>query len=287
MELAQLLACIDEIDRVSNQAWLQSLDKRKRAELDFHNRDRDRQAAESLDQDTYEKFYANKKYYNTVGLSQHYVAAWIRQHAPGKVFLDYACGNGMLAVQAAQAGAALSLGLDISDVSVRNAQADAAAMSLSNARFFQADAENTMLPDGSVDVIICSGMLHHLDLSYAFPELRRILAPAGRILAVEALDYNPAIKLYRKMTPAMRTEWESSHILSLKDVDFAKRFFDIGELRFWHVISYAAGRFPALLGLLNRIDSVLTRIPWIQRLAWIFTFELCSRKPPQTASASP
>lgn len=287
MELAQLLACIDEIDRVSNQAWLQSLDKRKRAELDFHNRDRDRQAAESLDQDTYEKFYANKKYYNTVGLSQHYVAAWIRQHAPGKVFLDYACGNGMLAVQAAQAGAALSLGLDISDVSVRNAQADAAAMSLSNARFFQADAENTRLPDGSVDVIICSGMLHHLDLSYAFPELRRILAPAGRILAVEALDYNPAIKLYRKLTPAMRTEWESSHILSLKDVDFAKRFFDIGELRFWHVISYAAGRFPALLGLLNRIDSVLTRIPWIQRLAWIFTFELCSRKPPQTASASP
>lgn len=287
MELAQLLACIDEIDRVSNQAWLQSLDKRKRAELDFHNRDRDRQAAESLDQDTYEKFYANKKYYNTVGLSQRYVAAWIRQHAPGKVFLDYACGNGMLAVQAAQAGAALSLGLDISDVSVRNAQADAAAMSLSNARFFQADAENTMLPDGSVDVIICSGMLHHLDLSYAFPELRRILAPAGRILAVEALDYNPAIKLYRKLTPAMRTEWESSHILSLKDVDFAKRFFDIGELRFWHVVSYAAGRFPALLGLLNRIDSVLTRIPWIQRLAWIFTFELCSRKPPQTASASP
>ena len=75
MELAQLLACIDEIDRVSNQAWLQSLDKRKRAELDFHNRDRDRQAARSLDQDTYEKFYANKKYYNTVGLSQRYVAA--------------------------------------------------------------------------------------------------------------------------------------------------------------------------------------------------------------------
>ena len=215
------------------------------------------------------------------------MAAWIRQHAPGKVFLDYACGNGMLAVQAAQAGAALSLGLDISDVSVRNAQADAAAMSLSNVRFFQADAENTMLPDGSVDVIICSGMLHHLDLSYAFPELRRILAPAGRILAVEALDYNPAIKLYRKLTPAMRTEWESSHILSLKDVDFAKRFFDIGELRFWHVVSYAAGRFPALLGLLNQIDSLLTQIPWIQRLAWIFTFELCSRKPPQTASASP
>ena len=286
MDVALLLKCIDDIDRVSNEAWLRSLDGRKRAELEFHNRDRDRQATVPLSQDTYEKFYANKKYYNTVGLSSDYVASWVQCHAPGKVFLDYACGNGMRALEAAQAGAALSLGFDISDVSVRNAQADARAMNLGNVRFFQADAENTMLPDSSVDVIICSGMLHHLDLSYAFPELRRILAPGGRILAVEALDYNPAIKLYRRMTPAMRTEWESSHILSLRDVDFARRFFDIGQLHFWHVTSYVAGRFPALLSALNRIDEVLTRIPWIQRLAWIFTFELRSKKAPQTTSAS-
>jgi ubiquinone/menaquinone biosynthesis C-methylase UbiE len=278
MELAPLLTCIDEIDRISNQTWLDSLDDRKRAELDFHNRDRDRKATVALDQDTYEKFYANKKYYNTVGLSHQYVEAWVRQHAPGKVFLDYACGNGTRAIEAAQAGAALSLGLDISDVSVRNAQADARAMGLGNIRFFQADAENTRLPDSSVDVIICSGMLHHLDLSYSFPELRRILAPGGRILAVEALDYNPAIKLYRKLTPAMRTEWESSHILGLQDVAFASRFFDLGELRYWHVTSYAAGRFPALLGVLNALDGLLTRVPWIQRLAWIFTFELRSKK---------
>jgi SAM-dependent methyltransferase len=286
MEPAYLLKCIDDIDRVSNQAWLESLDERKRAELDFHNRDRDRQAMVSLDQDTYERFYANKKYYDTVGLSHRYVASWLRTHAPGKVFLDYACGNGMRALEAAQAGAALSLGLDISDVSVRNAQADAKAMNLANVRFFQADAENTMLPDSSVDAIICSGMLHHLDLAFAFPELRRILAPGGRILAVEALDYNPAIKLYRRMTPAMRTEWESSHILSLRDVDFAKRFFDLGELRFWHVTSYIAGRFPVLLPLLNRIDGALTRIPLVQRLAWIFTFELRSKKPAQTGNVS-
>ena len=46
---------------------------------------------------------------------------------------------------------------------------------------------------------MCCGMLHHLDLSYAFPELRRILSLEGKILAIEALDYNPIIKLYRNI----------------------------------------------------------------------------------------
>ncbi len=54
-----------------------------------------------------------------------------------------------------------------------------------------------MLDDNYIDAIICSGMLHHLDLSYAFLELRRILRAEGKILAaIEALNYNPAIKLY-------------------------------------------------------------------------------------------
>lgn len=128
-----------------------------------------------------------------------------------------------------------------------------------------------------MDVIICSGMLHHLDLSFAFPELARILAADGRLLAVEALDYNPLIKLYRNLTPDMRTEWEKAHILSLKDVRLAQEFFRLGEVRYWHILSIAGGKVPALLPMLNAIDRVVTRIPGIQLLAWIFTFELRSK----------
>ena len=40
-------------------------------------------------------------------------------------------------------------------------------------RLRQGDCENTGLPNTCVDVILCCGMLHHLDLSYAFPEIRR------------------------------------------------------------------------------------------------------------------
>jgi ubiquinone/menaquinone biosynthesis C-methylase UbiE len=278
-ECDNLLKAIADIETITNEKWLATLSDRKIKELEFHDRGRDRQAAGEMAKDTYEKFYGNKKYYTGTTASRDYTKEWMRRHAPGKIFLDYACGNGSNAIEAAKMGAKLSLGFDISRVSVENAKADAQARGVAaTTRFFQADAENTQLPDASIDVIICSGMLHHLDLSYAFPELRRVLAPGGRILAVEALDYNPAIKLYRMLTPQMRTEWEKAHILSLKDVRFAERFFDIGEIRYWHILGIATPHVGPLAPLLHGADRMLTKIPYIQRMAWIFTFELLKRE---------
>lgn len=279
-EITTLLSAIDEIDRIGNSAWLQTLDGRKKAELEFHNRDRDPSFRQNVGEagDTYERFYGNQKYYAATRRSNEYIFEWIATQAKGRIFLDYACGNGGYALHAAKSGAALSLGFDISDVSVENVRRRSQELGLtSNTRFFQADAENTKLPDASVDAVICSGMLHHLDLSYAFPELRRILKPGGRILAVEALDYNPAIKLYRYLTPAMRTEWEKAHILSLKDVAFAKRFFNVLDMRFWHVLGYVGGKFPALLPALDATDRLLEKTPYVNRMAWMFTF--CLERP--------
>ncbi len=264
-----------EIERISDEDWRSSLDQRKRKELEFHDRDRDRSLVASLDQDTYERFYGNKKYYAATGLSKAFVDDWITRNARDKIFLDYACGNGLNAIRAAGAGARLAIGLDISRVSVENARRDAALSGLAdNTYFVQADAENTRLPDCSIDAVICSGMLHHLDLSYALPELRRILRPGGRILAVEALDYNPVIKLYRQLTPDMRTDWEKAHILSLKDVDFAARFFTVSNICYWHITSILAAFIPAALPLFNGLDKLLTRIPGVRLMSWIFTFEL-------------
>ena len=130
------------------------------------------------------------------------------------------------------------------------------------------------MPDGSIDRIICSGVLHHLDLAIAFPELQRILSPGGIILAVEALDYNPAIKLYRYLTPEMRTEWEKAHILSMKEIRFAKKYFEVGEIRYWHIMGILQPHLKFMGSLLHAMDRVMTRIPLLQLMAWIFTFEL-------------
>ncbi len=265
---------LDDIAKIPNENWLHSLDTRKLRELEFHDQHRDYKTTATLPADTYEYLYGNHKYYQTTRLSTSYVAQWIDLHAKGRVFLDYACGDGSFAIAAAKAGAALAVGIDISPVSIANATANAKRLGLENCRFVQADAENTHLPAESVDVVICSGMLHHLDLSFAFPELRRILAPNGRLLAIEALDYNPLIKLYRILTPQMRTEWEKAHILSLRDVRFASRFFSVGEIRYWHIASPIAAWMPAMLPAFDLLDRALTRVPLMQRMAWIFTFEL-------------
>lgn len=278
--LQNLIEHVDRIDQITDEQWKLTLNDRKIKELEFHDRDRDiEQRKETQANDTFEKFYGNKKYYKATKRSTEFVQNWIAREAKGKVFLDYACGNGFSAVLAAESGAALSLGFDISGVSVENARkaADEAGVG-SNTKFFQADCENTNLPDNCVDVVICSGMLHHLDLSFAIPELRRIMKPGAKLLAVEALDYNPAIKLYRIMTPAMRTDWEKAHILDLSDVKFASRFFEVEEIRFWHILGYVAGKFPALFQLLDGIDRLLEKVPYLQRMAWIFTFVLRKNK---------
>jgi ubiquinone/menaquinone biosynthesis C-methylase UbiE len=272
---------IDELDlalqkneRISNEEWLASLSERKKKELEFHDRNRNRSSVPRLDSDTYERFYGNKKYYQATSRSKHFVEGWIADHVPGKVFLDYACGNGAQAITAAKYGARLSVGIDISRKSIENARTDAKAAGVEGStRFVQADAENTKLPDNSIDVILCSGMLHHLDLSFALPELRRILAKGGKILAVEALDYNPAIKFYRMLTPEMRTEWEAAHILSLADIKFANRFFDISDVRYWHITSIVSPHLRFIpMPVFDLIDSCLERVPGVQLMAWMFTF---------------
>ena len=123
-------------------------------------------------------------------------------------------------------------------------------------------------------------MLHHLDLSYAFPELRRILRPGDFILAAEALAYNPLIQAYRMLTPKLRTDFEKRHILSLADVHFARRFFKVGNMKFWHLISIGLAPFieyrwaGVLLRIAHLIDAILLKIPGIRLMSWMFTFEL-------------
>jgi hypothetical protein len=117
-------------------------------------------------------------------------------------------------------------------------------------------------------------MLHHLDLSYAFPEMRRLLKPGGVVLGAEALSYNPLIKLYRRLTPQMRSKWEAVHILSYRELKFAKYFFEVRNIKHWTLVALVGFYVPVLLPLCRWIDSVLMALPGIKLMSWMFTFEL-------------
>lgn len=272
---------LEVMARAHGDEWYATLEPRKQKESEFHDRMRDTTRIEAVGRDQYEEFFSNHRFYRTATLSRQHFFDWVQRHSRGKTVLDFACGDGDVALRAADAGAQLAIGIDISGVSVQNARHAAAARGLAERTFFlRADCENTGLPDDSVDVVVCAGVLHHLDVTRAFPEIRRILAPGGRVIAFEALDYNPLIKLYRNRNPHQRTEWEKAHILSLREVRLARRHFDVGEIRYFHMASIAGVWLPALLPLLNGIDRVLTRVPGVQLMSWMFMFELLSNKPP-------
>ena len=273
MTTQELLQRLEALNEKASSEWLASLEERKRKEIEFHNVDK--AGKEKVSQDIYEKIHENAKFYKTTQLSGEYINDWIARHSRGKIFLDYACGNGTNAIKAAKAGAELAIGLDISDVSIANARALAQKEGVSrNTYFVQGDCENTGLPDNCIDVVLCAGMLHHLDLSYAFPELRRIIKKGGVILAVEALDCNPAIKAYRMLTPHLRTDWEKRHILSYKEIAFARRFFEVKEIKHWHLFSILGAYVPSGLAFLNTLDKFVLNLPLIKLMSWMFTFEL-------------
>lgn len=284
-ERETLLAALRRMDARTDEEWAASLSPRKKAELEFFDELVSPPGGPSMPRDTWEAVHGKAKYYETTGRSREFVTRWITSNAPGRVFLDYACGDGRHALLAARSGATLAVGIDISRLSIESSRRAAQQQGLVDRAFFvRGDCEDTGLPEESIDLAVCSGMLHHLDLSYALPELRRILRPGGRVLAYEALDYNPLIKLYRRLTPSLRTEWERSHILSLEDVAFARRFFDVRDIRYWHLLSILATPFRAtplfrpLLSAANALDAVALRVFPLRLMGWIFTFELVKRR---------
>ena len=251
---------------------------RKQAEIDFHNkRAQDRV---SYGRSEFERRYANKKLYSITRRTKHIMADWMRRYGRGATALDYCCGQGLTAIELAKHGANV-YGIDIADEEIATAriQADAAGYSTTT-HFTVMDAEHLSFPDDTFDLIVCNGVLHHLDLQNAYPELARVLKPRGRILCLEALGYNPAINLYRKLTPHLRTKWETHHILTLRQVDQAREFFETIEIQFLYFFSIAAipfrktRAFNSILNVLEAFDDFVLRIPFVQLMAWQMVFEL-------------
>lgn len=253
-------------------------DARKLEEARFHDtRERDRHA---MRREEYEKRYSNKKWYATTNYSRRFLDAWITSHARGLTVLDYCCGLGGLSLRFAQAGATV-YGIDISPESVATAKERLVAEGLGDRGHFKVmDAEHLTFEDQKFDIIVCAGVLHHLDAERAFQELARVLKPSGQIIAIEALGYNPVIKAYRKLTPHLRTAWEIDHILTRKELKVARKYFRRLKVNYFHLFSVAATPFrrtrlfQPVLHCLNALDRVVLKIPGLQLMAWQMIFVL-------------
>jgi len=112
--------------------------------------------------------------------------------APGETVLDVGCGTGALAVVAARRVGPTGRvhGVDASPEMIAQARAKAEKAGVDVA-FDVARAESLPVADASVDVVLSTLMLHHLPAVVRerfVGEIRRVLKPGGRVLAV---DFEP------------------------------------------------------------------------------------------------
>lgn len=252
--------------------------ERKLAEADFHDRrEEDRQR---LDEKEFNAKYPNKRFYSITSRSRNYVNLRLQEICSGADALDYCCGLGEVSLQLASHGAKVN-GIDISQKSVDTARRRLKDAGFGDSSVFEVmDAEQLSFEDNSFDVIVCSGVLHHLDISQAFPELSRVLKPSGKVICIEALGYNPLIQWYRNRTPHLRTDWEKDHILRRRDLRVARKSFRRLSVRYFHLAGIGAlplfgtPLFKLALALGNFIDDILLRLPIIRLMAWQMVFVL-------------
>jgi SAM-dependent methyltransferase len=191
--------------------------------------------------------------------------------------LDLGCGHGMAAVVLARHGARVTA-LDLSEGYVAEARARAKANGV-DVELVQADAESLPFADGSFARIWGNAILHHLDLSKAADELRRVLQPGGIAVFCEPWGGNPLLRLARNHLPypgKERTRDEkplgSSHLRQLR-----KFFASVGVQGFQLVSMVGRLLGPGLVR--NRLaewdQKLLHCLPGLSRYCRYVVVTLC------------
>lgn len=181
--------------------------------------------------------------------------------------LDYGCGHGMAAVVFARRGAHVTA-FDLSTGYLDEARRRAAANGVT-VHLVAADGERLPFGDATFDRVWGNAVLHHLDLSRAAPELRRVLRPCGHAVFCEPWGENPLLDWARSGLPYPGKErTPDERPLRQGHVRQLRQTFPRLELQGVQLLSMARrvlgpGRVAA--GLERCDDLLLTCVPALQR----------------------
>lgn len=244
--------------------------KRQEREREFHNR-------------TFAEHsrHAVGKAYSIVKYSRRTFDEAVLRGCEGKDVLECGCGQGTCSFELATRGATVT-GIDISDVAIEQASARAAS-SNQKITYIRMDCEDLTFAPRSFDLVCGVAILHHLDLDKAFSSLAAVLRPGGRAIFMEPLGHNPAINLFRRLTPRLRTVDE--HPLLMSDLRLARRYFSSVRVGYFNCLTLLAvplRQTPLLnpaLAILHAADRALFALPPMRRMAWQVVIELSGPVP--------
>jgi ubiquinone/menaquinone biosynthesis C-methylase UbiE len=213
------------------------------------------------------------KYYSLTQECNEYYRSLIRANAPaGSTVLEYGCGNG------ANFNFYKSLNcdfyaIDISSEAIKKAAAAAASKGL-ECKYSVADAEHTNFDSDFFDLVLGSGILHHLDINKSLAELSRVTKQTGCCVFFEPLGHNPLINMFRALTPKLRSQDE--HPLHDRDLETMKRYFGAIDISYFHFFGLAAVPFRGTrffakaLRRLGQLDAYFVRrFGWFGKYCWI------------------
>ena len=227
--------------------------------------------------DNHERQAARKYYSLLTRAGEHYRALALAE-CDGSHLLEYGCGFGRQSTIWLKAGARIT-GIDISSEAIEKARQSVKDTPYADrAEYYEMNAEAMTFEDDSFDVIVGSGIIHHLDLDACYSELSRVLKPNGLAVFMEPLGHNPIINLYRNLTPGMRTEDE--HPLLNADIERARKYFNIVESTSYNMLTLLAVPFRRtflfrpLFRSLHQLDQLLFKIPFIKKQAWSIVLQM-------------
>jgi SAM-dependent methyltransferase len=145
------------------------------------------------------------------------------------------------------------------------------------------DAHNLEYADDSIDLITCSGVLHHLDTDRALASWSRCVKRGGTVLLFEPLAFHPLAATFRMLTPVMRTPDE--HPLRPRDFRLMQKYFgSINRSDFGLTTPVCAGiamvpgfqKAAALtLPAFELIDSIALKVaPILRNICWLTIIQL-------------
>jgi ubiquinone/menaquinone biosynthesis C-methylase UbiE len=138
--------------------------------------------------------------------------------------LDLACLEGQYGIEFAMHGATV-LGIEIRESNIVKARYAQQELGLKNIRFIQDDVRNlSRAKFGGFDIVICSGILYHLDIPDVFDFIRRIYEVSDRLTVI---DTQIALSARAHVTNAGRTYsglWYREHE---EGADRAKKYADV------------------------------------------------------------
>ncbi|HEY3973295.1 MAG TPA: methyltransferase domain-containing protein [Candidatus Sulfotelmatobacter sp.] len=180
----------------------------------------------------------------------------------GKTVVDLGCGTGENIVPLIERGARV-IGIDISPDLIELARQRVQKAGL-EAALKIGSAYDTGLESGSVDVIFCIALIHHLDIARARNEMLRILAKGGVVILKEPVRFSRTYAFLRSLLPAQENISEFEHPLTREELATMTEHFEAQEARYF--------RLPWL-------PIVAKVLPFMRRAAWKADGWMCRHWP--------